>query len=228
MKKYGRRHLKNNGYFGEADKYPVTKSANPRYLKRIWSLFSTSRAMFWWIELTASLRRRLYRYIVERADLKEKDLVLDLGCGSGQILKISNRSFKVIGADLSISMLGQARTRGGALLLCQADAQAIPFKDNTFDSLISLDLLEYLPTPLKVVEEMVRVLKPAGKIAIVITCPGLGYRMLGRVEEKLNTLGISDLKRGMISVFAIKPRFRANKFSGSSSESVPRMSVKKM
>ena len=104
--------------------------------------------MFWWIELTASLRKRLYRYAVAKAELKENELVLDLGCGTGQILKMDNRGLEFIGLDSSLRMLKRASQNKGALLLCQADARAIPFKDNVFDSGVALDLFEYLPEPL--------------------------------------------------------------------------------
>ena len=86
--------------------------------------------------------------------------VLDLGCGGGW--RLFSTVGLVVGMDLSRPSLRNAGAIYGAVAV--GDATALPFADESFDLIVSLDLLGHIPNPSKAVTlaEVRRVLKPGG------------------------------------------------------------------
>ena len=92
-------------------------------------------------------------------------LVLDLGCGTGTAGAAFVRAgAKVIGADLSQACLEVARRRLDAVV--RADACSLPFRDATFDHVVSRGALHHLADPEGALRELRRVLKPGGQALI--------------------------------------------------------------
>jgi ubiquinone/menaquinone biosynthesis C-methylase UbiE len=101
--------------------------------------------------------------------LKEADLVLDVGCGSGFVTRDIARLTRglVIGIDGSSSLLKVAEDVLSGyhnVELCIGDAHKLPFKDNTFDVVTCNILLMWADDPRKVVREMARVTIPDGRV----------------------------------------------------------------
>lgn len=103
-----------------------------------------------------------------------KGRFLDVGTGTGWIgIGISkyNRDAEVIGVDLSETMLKVA-TRNAAVENVQnikfrkGDAKRLPFDDESFDSVFCHNMLHHIPEPVKMVKEMMRVLKKDGTLVI--------------------------------------------------------------
>jgi demethylmenaquinone methyltransferase/2-methoxy-6-polyprenyl-1,4-benzoquinol methylase len=57
--------------------------------------------------------------------------------------------------------------------ICQSDVNTLPFADEFFDAVISAHMLEHLPDPMQGLQEMVRVLRPAAPLVLVVTRSGL-------------------------------------------------------
>lgn len=99
--------------------------------------------------------------------------VLDVGCGSGELLRrLAIRSRLAVGIDLSVDGLQMARSRTGAvglnsLKLLNARAESLPFKDATFDAVVAQHLLEHIHNPKEALREWRRVLRPGGVVAMV-------------------------------------------------------------
>lgn len=96
-------------------------------------------------------------------------LVLDVGCGTGQLAAaIAAEGYDVFGVDLSASMVARARARG--LVGTYAGVTtALPFGDGAFDLALTVATLHHLETPERVratVSEMGRVVKPGGFIVL--------------------------------------------------------------
>ena len=106
--------------------------------------------------------RKLKRYLLHNCDLP----VLDVGCGRGRwCAMLSQLGKQPIGVDITAHPSWH-ELRNPFLL---ADAQALPFKDNAFSTVISMLVLGYVPNDLKALREMKRVLKPSGQLVIQVT-----------------------------------------------------------
>jgi ubiquinone/menaquinone biosynthesis C-methylase UbiE len=102
----------------------------------------------------------------------ERPLVLDVATGTGRLpLALFREQFgadggRVIGLDFSRGMLRRARAKlqayGEQWALIWQDAGHLPFDDGTFDAVVCLESLEFMPRPLDTLAEMVRVLAPGG------------------------------------------------------------------
>jgi ubiquinone/menaquinone biosynthesis C-methylase UbiE len=104
--------------------------------------------------------------------------VLDLGCGTGNLLcllgTLLGEEACCVGIDLSQDMLAVAQTKIAACphtYVVQTDAtQSLPFADDTFDLVASLNLLQEVSAPLLILEEVRRILKPSGSFRGVAAC----------------------------------------------------------
>lgn len=112
-----------------------------------------------------SLSYRRERFF--RRNIKGKNnLILDLACGAGR--DYFKEFGEVVGVDLSISPLQQARSRYD--LVIQAGCDSLPFADSTFDYVISSDFFGHVRQEDKdqIMKEIWRVLKPEGRTLHVI------------------------------------------------------------
>jgi ubiquinone/menaquinone biosynthesis C-methylase UbiE len=97
----------------------------------------------------------------------ENDLVLDIGCNTGDLTKIIANKNKVIGMELSEGAVKKAKERG--LKALQGSIYKIPFKDNSFDKVHLSEVIEHLLNTDQALKEILRVLKPNGEL--IITTP---------------------------------------------------------
>lgn len=101
------------------------------------------------------LERRVLERLITRYTCVRR--VLDIGCGTGHWTRwLDNAGPAVYGVDLSRAMLREAQRMGTRRCL-QADAQALPFPDKTFDLAMMVTTLEFVANPLRALEEAMRV-----------------------------------------------------------------------
>lgn len=117
----------------------------------------------------------------DRLDLHPGDLLLDLGCGFGRhAFEGFRRGARVVACDLATEELrevralftamveaGEAPPTGMADATC-ADACRLPFPDATFDRIIASEVMEHIPDDVGALDELARVLKPGGVIAVTV------------------------------------------------------------
>jgi len=98
-------------------------------------------------------------------------VVVDLGCGTGQIVAdVAGHVRRVIGVDNSQAMLKAARKRLANVdnvELRHGDLENLPIDDGTADAALMLLVLSYLPDPAPALAEMRRILKPGAKAVLV-------------------------------------------------------------
>lgn len=110
--------------------------------------------------------------MLQAALLAPGQKVLDIGTGTGKLLRGAERyGAEVIGVDISERMLVVAKRKNPKSLLVLGDAITLPFKDNTFERVISAFLLRNVPDLAACLKEKFRVLKPKGLFLALETAP---------------------------------------------------------
>jgi ubiquinone/menaquinone biosynthesis C-methylase UbiE len=122
-------------------------------------------------ELGYQFQDRSARYQLENISLKDMQ-VLDVGCGTGALAEVAlqNGAKGIICGDISAYMLNQAKNKELAghvdHSVCQLDAEALPYKDNALDAVISGMTFGVLPDQQQALNEMIRVVKPGGLVCV--------------------------------------------------------------
>ncbi|HJU27892.1 MAG TPA: methyltransferase domain-containing protein, partial [Candidatus Binataceae bacterium] len=114
--------------------------------------------------------------------------VLDAGCGSSLIIQSLNNA---VGMDMSMGKLRFLRRHG--IPLVRGSSFALPFKDDSFDCVISSQVIEHIPYEQSLFAEMRRVLQPAG--TLIIGTPDydtVGWRIIEPVYGMLMPGGYRD------------------------------------
>ncbi len=97
--------------------------------------------------------------------------VLDAGCGTGNFaLKLARRGCRVTGVDISPGMLARAREHARAaglqIRLVRADIRRLPLPDACYDTVYSMTAVEFIPELDVAHAELMRVLRPGGRLLI--------------------------------------------------------------
>jgi ubiquinone/menaquinone biosynthesis C-methylase UbiE len=117
-------------------------------------------------------RRFLGEPIAEMLSPLPDARILDVGAGTGRIgrtlLPLSNFSGVLVNVEPSAKMLSHGRkvTACDRMPWVQAFAVPLPFTDNCFDIVASLEVLEFTPDPISTLNELVRVLHPGGWLIV--------------------------------------------------------------
>jgi SAM-dependent methyltransferase len=119
---------------------------------------------------TSSMRGEVAKMVDHGEPLR----VLDVGCGTGYttagILQLGSVC-EAVGVDQNQRQLQRAArnlsTEKSRLALSRGDVENLPFRDNSFDAVVSVGAVEYFPDPERALKEMVRVVKPQGRVVIV-------------------------------------------------------------
>lgn len=95
--------------------------------------------------------------------------ILELGCGTGDVAaQLAELGSRIVGIDFSENMVKIASSRFPELKFHVADAEDLPFGDGEFDVVASCYTAHHFARPDRVFAEAKRVLKPGGRVAIVM------------------------------------------------------------
>jgi ubiquinone/menaquinone biosynthesis C-methylase UbiE len=164
--------------------------------------------------------------LCEAVDVEAGSRVLDVACGNGNAALAAARRFAhVTGLDYVPELLRRAQERATAerleLATVEGDAERLPFEDATFDSALSTYGVMFAPDQERAARELIRVVKPGGKIGLanwtpegfiggllktvgkyVPPAPGISSPILWGTQARLE-----DLFRGTRSVRATRKEF---------------------
>lgn len=197
-----------------------SKKIPTRFYEGIWRP-TVSRFFLGFRGPTAAEEKRL---TLDMLRVSPGDRVIDVGCGPGNYsgdLAAASGSGLVVGIDASEAMVAAAARRSGRanLTFLRGDACALPFDDGTFDVASCVGVIHLIEEPMRALEEMVRVLAPGGRLAVLATCakgdkPGRargGLTLFGRTQlpDALRRHGLVDIDQRVIRrgqfLFARKP-----------------------
>jgi ubiquinone/menaquinone biosynthesis C-methylase UbiE len=133
-----------------------------------------------------------YREIARLSDLPSDTRVLDIPCGGGVAFRglRPEQELRHVAADLSPVMLrraaAEAERRGIHWIdFVEADVEALPFDDDSFDLVVTYTGLHCFPDPPAAIREITRVLRPGGELrgTSVIKHAGLRQDMFVRLMQ---------------------------------------------
>lgn len=113
------------------------------------------------------------------------DMVLDAGCGTGVFTSdILSSGSQVVGLDISFPMLRRAREKseGFRFQPIQGSISALPFREESFDKVVSITALEFITDAKSAVAELFRVTKKGG-VVVIATLNSRGPWAARRREE---------------------------------------------
>lgn len=149
---------------------------DPRLQRRVqrygWDLAASDYEWLWQAQLAPA-----HAELLERAAPAPGERVLDIACGTGLVSLAAARAVgpqgRVVGVDISARMVEAARERAGRAGLAQAsfermDAEHLELPGAGFDVVTCALGLMYLPEPERAVREMLRVLRPGGRLVLAV------------------------------------------------------------
>jgi ubiquinone/menaquinone biosynthesis C-methylase UbiE len=137
--------------------------------------------------------------------LSSAERLLDVACGPGNFTaplaaELPDGSLAV-GFDISAEMLTRAvqDNSGPRTAYVRGDARRLPFDDATFDAVCCFGALYLVPEPFMVAREMVRVLRPGGRIAILTSYSGQTPAIRHALTSVANAIGLKMFDRDVFT-----------------------------
>lgn len=134
----------------------------------------------------------LFPYFYTREMIEHRDRVLEVGFGDGYGAEVLGaRAAEYVGVDLDVDAVRHASARYGSATVRfqEADATALPFPAGTFDLVVSFHVIEHLRDPERYLDELARVSKATGRVALVT--PNRALR-LGKNERPWNRFHVQE------------------------------------
>jgi SAM-dependent methyltransferase len=201
-----------NGYL---DLLSAANAGVPKNTGAIQALWASPVGSMLYDNAQALSRRLLnaWQHPTEWLNIPPGGTVLDVGCGPGpltaSLAEAVGSDGLVLGVDVSEPMLRRAvRTEAGPQAgFLRADAQNLPLRDETVDAVISIAVLQLIPDPAAALAQMHRVLRPGGRLALLVPTvgalarlwrllPGAGARVFDEDElaDLLEDLGFGSIR----------------------------------
>ncbi|WP_149360371.1 methyltransferase domain-containing protein [Lolliginicoccus suaedae] len=129
------------------------------------------------------------------------DAVLDVACGPGNFTGAfadavaaggTGEAGIAVGVDVSVPMLRRAVATNGRknAVYARADATRLPFRDGAFDAVSCYAALYLIPEPFAVIDEMIRVLRPGGRLALMASRASRHGVVRGGQDRILGAMGL--------------------------------------
>ncbi|KAA3663243.1 MAG: methyltransferase domain-containing protein [Chloroflexi bacterium] len=112
------------------------------------------------------------QHVAAAAKIQPGHRVLDVACGTGVLARFAANLVGptgfVTGLDVNDGMLEVARRSASQIEWRQSVAEQLPFEDNNFDTVVSQFGLMFFEDQVKALQEMMRVLRPGGHLAVAV------------------------------------------------------------
>lgn len=172
-----------NGYLDLLETRPAGDADLPKNT-RAQALFATPVGSMLYDNMQAVMRRVLtaFQLPTEWLNIPPGGVALDVGCGPGSVTAALADAVGpdglALGVDISRPMLARAvrAETGPQIGFLRADAQRLPLRDQTVDAVVSIAVLQLIPDPRAALGEMARVLRPGGRLAVLVPTAGPAAR----------------------------------------------------
>ena len=142
------------------------------------------QAPAWFNHAIDNLQFRALKRALSLAEISPGSRILDVGCGTGRwVRRFEELGFCPIGVDATCSMLSIARSHRTTAPLIVGLASSLPFSDAAFDGVTDITVVQHIPykLQLKALQEMVRVLRPGGRMILLELIRGKGSHIFPRL-----------------------------------------------
>jgi ubiquinone/menaquinone biosynthesis C-methylase UbiE len=128
--------------------------------------------------------------------------ILDVGCGTGfNVRRLGDRGFTISGIEPSPAMRREAIATNPGVSIIDADIEAIPLPDASFDAVLAIEVVRYLRDPSRAFAELVRVTRPGGLI-FVTGAPLLslnGYSLINLVTGRVKIPTFTKVRHSFLT-----------------------------
>ncbi len=162
------------------------------------------RASVYDTHIEGLLSEKAYRLIIDNIKLNPEDKVLDVGCGTGTVLKKINNICRIkgFGIDIEEKMIEQAKLKLPQMDIQKCDCSNTSFDNEMFDSVIACMTFHHFYDQMAFAKEMSRVLKRGGKLYIVDPkLPSLLRKIVSTFLINRNIAGKFNTKQEIGSIF---------------------------
>lgn len=138
------------------------------------------------------MSEKVYRLVTNTIQLSPEDKILDVGCGTGTILKRLNDKCRIegFGIDIEEKMIEQAKKKCPQMKIQICDCSNTPFEDNTFDSVIACMTFHHFYNQTAFAKEISRILKKGGKLYLADpSFPFLLRKIINMILYRHNLVG---------------------------------------
>jgi SAM-dependent methyltransferase len=143
-------------------------------------------------EFFGQITTRVIGALLDAARVGQGDRVLDLASGPGYVAaRAAQQGAEVVGVDVAEAMVALARQHHPELAFRRADAEALPFADGSFDSVVGNFLVHHLGRPERAISGFARVLAPGGRLALTVWDLPDRCRFLGVFLDAIAAAGAS-------------------------------------
>jgi arsenite methyltransferase len=131
----------------------------------------------------------VWHFPLEWLNIPQGGIALDVGSGPGSITAALARAAGpdglALGVDISVPMLARAvRAEAGPQVgFLRADAQRLPLRDQTVDAAVSIAVLQLIPDPVATLSEIARVLRPGGRLAVMVPTVGRAAQLWNKLPN---------------------------------------------
>jgi arsenite methyltransferase len=172
------------GYLDLLSTEPATDEALPKNTGPIQAAWASPIGSMLYDNAQALSRRLIgaWQLPLEWLNIPAGGVALDVGSGPGNVTASLARAAGpdglALGLDISEPMLARAvRNEAGPQVgFIRADAQRLPLRDDTVDAVVSTAVLQLVPNPAAALAEIARVLRPGGRLAIMVPTVGRAAR----------------------------------------------------
>ncbi|MGH3563427.1 MAG: methyltransferase domain-containing protein [Mycobacterium sp.] len=193
------------GYLDLLQTGPLEDGAVPKNTGAIQAVWASPVGSMLYDTAQAWSRRLLtaWQHPVEWLNLPAGGIALDVGCGPGPVTASLARAVGpgglALGVDISEPMLARAvRAESSPQTgFLRADAQRLPLRNETVDAVVSVAALQLVPDPTAALAEMRRVLRPGGRLAVMVPTAGRAIR-LWRLLPSVGARGFGEDELGDI------------------------------
>jgi arsenite methyltransferase len=174
------------GYLDLTSDTPVTDAGLPKNTGAIQAAWASGLGSMLYDNAQALARKIVsaWQLPIDWLNIPAGGVALDVGSGPGNVTaslaRAAGSDGLALGVDISEPMLQRAveAQAGPNVGFLRADAQQLPFRDETFDAATSLAVLQLIPDPPVTLAGIVRVLKPGARLAIMVPTVGRGGELL--------------------------------------------------